>query len=212
MSKENKSRYAILGMLSSHPMSGYDIKKFMEQSTSNFWSESYGQIYPILKQLTDEGLTTSHTEKQEGKPERYVYTLTDKGWDDLGRWLTEPIEHTVERNELLLKLFFGGQVPVSVSLEHVQRYQELQMQLLRKYAAIEEQLKADCIDDPNLPYWLMTVSYGRYRVQALFAWCDETLATLQELAENGVPRGGRPLGRSAGVSPDRSPSASAGGE
>jgi len=79
MAKENKSRYALLGILSICPGSGYDIKKFMEQSTGNFWNESYGQIYPMLKQLVDEGLATSRTEKHEGKPERYVYALTDKG-------------------------------------------------------------------------------------------------------------------------------------
>src|SRR6266702_3388689 len=97
MSKENKSKYAILGVLSYGPMSGYAIKKFIQQSISNFWNESYGQIYPILKQLTSEGLASSHAEKQEGKPERYMYTLTGKGWEALQQWLTEPAEHLVGR-------------------------------------------------------------------------------------------------------------------
>ena len=42
--REVKSKYAILGMLSIEPMSGYDIKKEVEKSISNFWTESYGQI------------------------------------------------------------------------------------------------------------------------------------------------------------------------
>src|SRR5713101_9582637 len=91
MAKENKSKYAVLGALSNCPGSGYDIKKMMEQSTSNFWNESYGQIYPILKQLVEEGLAASHTEKQEGKPEKYIYTLTDEGQEELRHWLIEPI-------------------------------------------------------------------------------------------------------------------------
>ena len=49
--KENKSKYAIMGMLSMGPMSGYDIKKRFEKSLSYFWNESYGQIYPILRKL-----------------------------------------------------------------------------------------------------------------------------------------------------------------
>ena len=111
MAKENKSRYAVLGMLSLRPMSGYDLKKYIELGTSNFWSESYGQIYPMLKQLAEEGLTSSHVEKREGRPERHVYTLTDKGWDALRHWLTEPVESQLARNELLLKLFFGCDTP-----------------------------------------------------------------------------------------------------
>src|SRR5438045_3830581 len=93
MGKENKSKYAVLGMLSLAPMSGYDLKKNIEMSTGNFWTESYGQIYPMLKQLAEEGLTTSHIEKKEGRPERHVYTLTDNGWEALRHWLTEPVEY-----------------------------------------------------------------------------------------------------------------------
>jgi hypothetical protein len=40
------SRYALLGMLSLGPGSGYDLKKRIEGSLAHFWSESYGQIYP----------------------------------------------------------------------------------------------------------------------------------------------------------------------
>ena len=181
MAKENKSKYAVLGALSVCPGSGYDIKKLMEQSTSNFWNESYGQIYPILKQLIEEGLATSHTEKQEGKPERYVYTLTERGTEELERWLAEPVEYVGERNELLLKLFFGKHVPVEKNIEHIRTFQQLQIQLLRKYENIERYLQAGMASDPDLLHPLLTLRYGIHRCQALLAWCEETLATLQAL-------------------------------
>jgi DNA-binding PadR family transcriptional regulator len=183
MSKENKSKYALLGILSISPGSGYDIKKLMEQSTSNFWNESYGQIYPILKQLVKQGLATSHTEKQEGKPERYVYTLTAKGQEELRHWLTGPIEHTVERNELLLKLFFGRQNSIAGNVEHVQQFRILQEQLLRKYQDIEAYLKAECADNPDLLYSLITVRYGILRCKVLLTWCDETIDILHTFAK-----------------------------
>ena len=187
MAKENKSRFALLGILSLCPGSGYDIKKFMEQSTSNFWRESYGQIYPILKQLVEEGLATSHTEKQEGKPERYVYTLTGKGLEELRQWLTEPIEQMVERNELLLKLFFGRQITPAENIEHVQQFQKLQEQLLQKYRGIEMYLKANCADNADMCYSLITVRYGILRCQALLSWCEETIGTLHTFTEkNGI--------------------------
>ena len=71
MSSRSTSRYALLGMLSIRPMSGYDIKKLIEASISNFWTESYGQIYPILKTLVAEKLvtrTTAETIRQTGSP------------------------------------------------------------------------------------------------------------------------------------------------
>ena len=182
MAKENKSKYAVMGVLNVCPGSGYDIRKFMEQSTSNFWNESYGQIYPMLKQLVGEGLATSHAEKQEGKPERYVYTLTAQGKEALLDWLTEPVESAAERNELLLKLFFGAHVSSAHNTEHVRAFQELQAQLLTKYEGIERMLQAGAARDANLSYPLITVRYGIHRCRALLSWCDETLATLQQLA------------------------------
>jgi DNA-binding PadR family transcriptional regulator len=183
MAKENKSKYAILGMLSTGPMSGYALKKAIEQSVANFWNESYGQIYPMLKQLAHEGFTTSHAEKQEGKPERYVYTLTDRGREELHRWLTEPIEYMIERNELLLKLFFGQQAPIATNIVHVQEFRNIQTRLLDKYTGIAEYMQLHCSDQPELLYQLITVRFGQHRTQALIDWCDETLDTLKKVAE-----------------------------
>jgi PadR family transcriptional regulator AphA len=171
----------LLGILSIGPMSGYDLKKFTEGTTDNFWHENYAQIYPMLKQLTHEGLTGCHAEKQEGRPERYVYALTDAGWQALREWLAEPVERQVERNELLLKLFFGSEIPVSVSIEHIQKFRQLQSDLLRKYEAIEASIRSEHRQNPKLPYWLITSSYGRHIAQALIAWSDETIAILRPL-------------------------------
>ena len=185
MAKENKSRYAILGMLALGPASGYQIKKMMERSTSNFWRESYGQIYPILKQLTQEGLCTSHSEKQEGKPERNIYTLTEPGKAELVNWLGETVEEAPERIELLLKLFFGQLLPISANIAHIQHFQEIQRSLLQKYHDIEIFLH-NCAQEQGMyeveiNYSLITVRYGIHSCQALLAWCTETLETLHTM-------------------------------
>jgi len=183
MARENKSKYAIMGILTWRPMSGYDIKKEIEASVNYFWHESYGQIYPILKRLLVEGLATKSVEEQVGKPDRYVYTLTDKGHAELQRWLTEPAENQVERIEILLKLFFGQQVSVAHNISHLERFREFQQQLLQEYRAIEQNLKEIYYDDPNYLYYLATLSYGLHRSEAMLNWCDETIAMLRKMAE-----------------------------
>lgn len=181
MKKENKSRFAILGILSLGPMSGYDIKKTIEKSISNFWNESYGQIYPMLKSLVAEQLAVCSSETRPGKLDRNVYALTERGRKELGNWLSEPVAHQVGRIEILLKLFFGAQIPVSDSRNHVERFRELHLELRKRYEAIEKQLKIDHASDQNLPYWLMTVRLGQQHSHASLNWCDETLATLTKL-------------------------------
>lgn len=181
MSKENKSKYALLGILSLAPMSGYDLKKIIESSVGHFWKENYAQIYPMLKQLEREGLAVSSTEKQQGRPDRHVYAITELGLDELRQWIAEPFEVQVERNELLLKLFFGGFVPLPTSIEHVQRYHDRQEQFLQVYEQIEAHLREDMADNEQLPYWLITLSYGRHIAQALLAWSEETQVVLDGL-------------------------------
>jgi len=49
--KRTRSRYAVLGMLSSGLETGYAMKRHIETNLGHFWSESYGQICRILRQL-----------------------------------------------------------------------------------------------------------------------------------------------------------------
>jgi PadR family transcriptional regulator, regulatory protein AphA len=181
--KEKRSKYAILGILSMGPMSGYDIKKMFEKSIGNFWSESYGQIYPLLKVLVGEGFATSSTQKQVGKPDRHVYSLTDAGRAELCRWLAEPVKDHIGRIEIALKLFFGHQVSTADSIRQVERFKTMRNQEIRALRATEERLKTEQTNNPNLPYMLATVSYGQHVTQALLHWCDETLRVLNKLSE-----------------------------
>ena len=56
MKRANKTQFAVLGLLSWQPMSGYTIKKLIEMGLTQFWSESYGQLYPTLEKLVETGL------------------------------------------------------------------------------------------------------------------------------------------------------------
>jgi hypothetical protein len=79
-------------------------------------------------------------------------------------------------------LFLGWQVPVEESVRKVEEFRELQRGLLDRYEGIERWLNETEAEHPGLPYWLMTVGYGKHVSRALTAWCDETLAALREMA------------------------------
>jgi PadR family transcriptional regulator, regulatory protein AphA len=172
---------ALLGLLSLGPMSGYDIKALIERSIGYFWSESYGQIYPSLKRLAAAGLVEKKTERQKGRPDRHVYSLTAAGRAQLRSWLKVPVTEEVNRNELLLKLFFGERVAPGVSREHVRVCLETHERAVKTYTAVARQLRKDSANDPQLPYWLMTVNFGRIRSAALVKWAKETLKELERL-------------------------------
>jgi len=179
MSRVSKSQFAILGILGLGPRSGYDIKKMTDLSTRHFWAENYGSLYPTLKRLEQEGLVTVERQPGDGKPDRKVYTITAAGREALVRWLEAPAEATPPRNELLLKLFLGRQAPPEVSRAQLERFRAEQDELIATYEGIERWLETEQASDPNLPYWLLTLSYGRMQAEALRRWSEASLKTLQ---------------------------------
>ena len=102
-------------------MSGYDLGQSIRASIGFFWNESYGQIYPNLKKLAAADLVTAKTEKQKGKPDRQVYSITPRGRAHLEKWLAVEPQPEVPRNELLLKLFFGVQGGAETVIGYVER-------------------------------------------------------------------------------------------
>ena len=185
MAGRSRTRYAVLGALSQHPMSGYDVKFTLETIVGHFWHESFGQIYPILRQLVAEGLATVDTERTPRRPERNVYTVTPQGTAELDRWLAEPVAHHQRpRHELLLKLFFGANLPYEVTLGMVERHREEVEALLGTYAEIESELSHTPVeDDAARPFWLATLRYGQLTAAATLRWCDETAELLRGLAD-----------------------------
>jgi DNA-binding PadR family transcriptional regulator len=169
---------ALLGVLSMAPMSGYTMRSVIEESIGNFWSESYGQIYPALKRLAAEGLVEKKTERQKGRPARYVYSLTEEGWERLREWLAIPARAEVPRNDLLLKLFFGTHAPAGANRENVAAFVALHEEALARYAEIARDLKRRKKEDPRADFWQMTLSYGRHHSTAMVAWGRETLKEL----------------------------------
>ena len=186
--KKSKTKYAVLGILSYEPMSGYDIKKFYEQSVANFWSESYGQIYPILKWLAKEGFTTKSIFKQEGKPDRHVYAITEKGRKELQRWLVEPTGRHIGRHEIILKLIFGQQISIDDNIRQIERFRNRQHNELSEVNQLEEKLNVEQTDNPNFPFWRLAFKYGEYINRAYIEWADEALAELRKMDKDSATR------------------------
>jgi DNA-binding PadR family transcriptional regulator len=76
-------KYAILGLLSSGKMTGYDLKKTMEASPLLHWSGNNSQIYRTLAELSQNGLVAAEVLHEEDAPTKKQYTLTQSGQREL---------------------------------------------------------------------------------------------------------------------------------
>jgi DNA-binding PadR family transcriptional regulator len=123
MSSLSPTARVILALLKLGPLTGYDIKQTTDVSTRYFWRASYGQIYPELRRLEQDGLVTAREEPRGGRRRR-VYRLTAKGEKVLSDWLRGENELFEMRDEGLLRLFFGDLVSEEELLALVRRRRE----------------------------------------------------------------------------------------
>src|SRR5690606_24866024 len=65
----------------------------------------HSQIYPLLANLEKEAYVSYELVCQRDKPDKKVYSLTDKGREALRLWLAEPAADPVMRDELMLKTY-----------------------------------------------------------------------------------------------------------
>jgi PadR family transcriptional regulator, regulatory protein AphA len=104
-------KYAILGLLNYTDMHGYRIKEHIEKNFGHMWSINFGQIYPNLKELEKEGYITmlELAPSDDGGPHKKLYTITERGEEELLRWLSEsPERPMLIRDSFLLKFAFFG--------------------------------------------------------------------------------------------------------
>jgi PadR family transcriptional regulator AphA len=100
-------KYAILGLLHYKDMHGYRIKEVIENEFGFMWSINYGQIYPNLKQLEQEGLVTKIDVAQKNVPDKKLYSITENGKKAFSEWLnTAPERGMLIRDPFLLKFVF----------------------------------------------------------------------------------------------------------
>lgn len=98
-----------LGILSFGEATGYEIKKMSADGRfSHFIDVSYGSIYPALLRLTEEGLVSCREEQQSGKPDRKIYSITDKGRAALLEALREAPAPDKFKSEFLFLMIFAG--------------------------------------------------------------------------------------------------------
>jgi PadR family transcriptional regulator, regulatory protein AphA len=172
----------LLGLLAIESMSGYDLGVSIRASVGHIWNESYGQIYPNLKKLAAEGFVTSKTERQKGKPDRRIYSITEKGLERLSKWLVVPPQPEIARNELLLKLFFGARASSDLMVRHVERMVEREQAVLSELTRLEREEIAQNQHYPGAPYWKMAARFGQMELEAHLRWARETLDELRKMA------------------------------
>ena len=151
----NAVSYGILGIINAHPSSGYDIMNVLKP----FREVKHSQIYRTLAKLEEENYVVSEVVEQSDKPNKKVYSITDKGKNKISDWFFQPSAPVAIRDEFVFKAFLIG---LQDKREAMKIFEDRIKQLEESTIILKERLeilKEDCQD---VLTDFRTLEFGRY--------------------------------------------------
>lgn len=181
-------KHILLGFLNYRPMTGYELKSIMDESTMHFWHAYHSQIYTTLRKLEDGGLVISEMEDGDDKLNRRTYTITESGRADLRQWLNTPLQEVVPvKEDLLVRMFFSGERDKQAVLDELQVQRALHRSTLEEYHRLSEGGLHENVGEDrdmasrHLPFWNATLRFGIRYEEMYLQWIDETIRILEDL-------------------------------
>jgi PadR family transcriptional regulator, regulatory protein AphA len=170
--RENRTRYVVLGMLTTGALTGYGLRQRIASSVGHFWQESYGQLYPTLRQLAAEGLVEGRAAPRGPGRAGATYEITPRGRAALAEWVAQPPVLEPQRNEVLLKVFFAGAVPPEVTARNLRGVAAAVQAQLAELEDIAARFDAAPEVHPDAPYWRLTLDFGLSFLRTALEWLD----------------------------------------
>ena len=135
-------RSALLALLSSGPLTGYDLVKQFRSSVGHVWHAPDSQIYPELRKMHSEGLLSSQPVPWGTRgATKTEYALTPAGEAALRQWQSQPLTYTQDRNPARLKAAYFEWAPSGAAAAqlqaHIAHYEEQRLQTLHMIEALE---------------------------------------------------------------------------
>ncbi|MEF2976027.1 PadR family transcriptional regulator [Subtercola sp. YIM 133946] len=96
-------RYALLALLRTGPLSGYDLQKQFSVSVGHVWHAPDSQIYPELRRMHSEGLIEPEEQVRGERGTRIVYHVTAAGDAAFLAWMNSPLEYQRVRDPAHLR-------------------------------------------------------------------------------------------------------------
>ena len=189
-------RHAVLAVLLGGEFSGYQLAKVFDTGVANFWYAAPQQLYAELAKLERTGLVDGRLVIQLDRPNKRVYTVTEAGVAELGRFAEAAAKPAVIRDDLLVKVHA---VDRTGAADVIAQLDERAVQAAAKVELFDhtlQTLRGDLDEDTFLatgdrigPY--LTCLRGKRFEQENLDWCRGAAALIRtrwgaEIRESGA--------------------------
>lgn len=177
--------HAILGFLKDRPRSGYDLKNVFDMTVRHFWPADQSQIYRTLSRLAEHGWVETEIIKRDRRLDQKIYHLTQKGDEELLRWLKNPTSVKTVRLPKLIQIFFASYLPDDDAIRCFERFVDFYrrslaglQELPQKGQAYKDKNPHLCVEDYY--FRMLTLEYGIRLAETSLQWGEEVLARLKQ--------------------------------
>lgn len=169
----------ILAALLSRPMHGYEIKKVYEQTLGELVTLHHNQLYPALRRFEAMGAVRREAIEQQGKPDRYIYHLTDPGLAEL-REMLRNFPPSIARNDMEFYVRFA----LFGFLEPPDRVKILQTRMQALQSRFQDEGRyQNYLDSPIVgkvqPYVEKLHAFNHERIGAELEWLASMIEQVQ---------------------------------
>jgi DNA-binding PadR family transcriptional regulator len=184
--------HALLALLSEGPKYGLRLQNEFEAGTGKVWPLNVGQVYTTLQRLERDGLVEADGEGH-GSEKQKRFRISSAGAHELAEWLRTPPDLVPPpRDELVIKVLVGLQVPGIDIHELLQEHRRHVIEVMQRYTRI----KATASED-DVPLALVADA-ELFRLEGIVRWLD---AADVRLKQQPTPA----PARMAGLTPEPAP-------
>lgn len=158
------------------PAHGYSLRSDFLTKIMEEFGINDGQLYPLLKKMTDEELITKEIEYRDSGPNRHNYHITDKGREEFLSWVTgNEGEERAFRYEMIRKDEFLNKSMYFKLLEETRASEKIKDQIKEAESTLEDFNKAykDMSERKMDPLNLLVLKYCIMNQETRLNWLKE---------------------------------------
>ncbi|HTK08248.1 MAG TPA: PadR family transcriptional regulator [Ktedonobacteraceae bacterium] len=168
----------ILAMLANGPMHGYEIKKRAEQILGSPISLNNKVLYPALKRFEEMKAVEREVVRQEGKPDRHMYRMTEYGREWM-QMLLQDFSAELLRNdaEFLVRVSFFRLLEPEAQLEILHIRADI---VNKKIAHIQEMRKLASTTQGNNEFVEEVISFHEQQNRHELDWIESLIQKIEQ--------------------------------
>lgn len=191
------TNHVVLGLVIERPGYGYELQQRLDRRFA-FLGLSERVVYRALDRLCGEGLIEEVGEKRTGRTSRgapkKIYGATAAGHEEFGRWIAEPCEVAVVREEVHVKVVLSQEPNFPRVIELTERLEQACLAALREMQEAQPP-SLEQLADPALAWetvsGVLVDDAEAIRLQGIVDWLQHVRAVVRRRMLAPAPSAGR---------------------